>query len=394
MGLSTDSLLARVRPSCSKLIAHEFSSVRINKGKARKFYEDLDVKEFEKLAEPMNFPLNFHSQRDELNFLTLYGLLNFGSGFRKDLHKYADRGAHDTIVFGLIGMYISVPKLDARYMTNLTIDLVANYFSIPLEKDEEVSPGIYMSKPGPLKPLAAMIQRILNECGQKLLDLKMTDFGAFVEANLSPKPSDDGKEKAKINPSSSAVYLVDQLVATFPGFGDHYEIHGEKVYLLKRAQLAVACIHRRFEGADSKLMFKDINKLTALSDNVLPCVLHAVGVLEYDPELEARINQNEELPAGQYECELRAAALVACDEIVKASKGRINILQLDYYLWRLGKHDRFRNLEQCMTQPPWPCRLCHRSRWLQDSLQRHTLRLKFLARSRSAKGISKPFFLN
>ncbi|KAH7462026.1 hypothetical protein PRIC1_005899 [Phytophthora ramorum] len=343
-------LLARVRPSCAALVAHESSSVHINADKVRAFVEELDPKEFAQLAEPTNFPLNFRSQQDELNFLTLYGLLNFGSGFRKDLHKYADRGAHDTIVFGLIGMYISAPKLNAQFMQHLSIDLIASYFSIPLEKDEEVSPGIYMAKPGPLKPLAVMLQKILNESGQKLVDLKMEDFGAFVLANLSPKSSGDLEEKEAVGPSASAAYLVDRFVATFPGFDDHYEFHGEKVYLLKRVQLAVACIHRRFKDSDPKLAFADIHELTALSDNVLPCVLHALGVLEYDAELEGRINRGEELPVSQQECELRAAAVVASDQIVTESKGRLDPLELDFYLWRVGKEDRFRGLERHATR--------------------------------------------
>ena len=50
-------------------------------------------------------------------------------------------------VFGLIGMYISVPKLDAAFLQNVSVDLLATYFGIPLEKDEEVSRGIYMAKP-------------------------------------------------------------------------------------------------------------------------------------------------------------------------------------------------------------------------------------------------------
>ncbi|KAI9916591.1 hypothetical protein PsorP6_018205 [Peronosclerospora sorghi] len=71
-----------------------------------------------------------------LRIVALYELLNFGSGFRKNLHKYVERGAHDTIVFGLIGMYISVPKLDAQFLQHLSIDLVASYFVISLEQDE------------------------------------------------------------------------------------------------------------------------------------------------------------------------------------------------------------------------------------------------------------------
>ncbi|KAK1931878.1 Queuosine salvage protein [Phytophthora citrophthora] len=370
--MAASSFLARVRPSCSKLVENESSSVRINADKVRAFVEDLDVKEFEQLAEPMNFPLNFRSQQDEINFLTLYGLLNFGSGFRKDLHKYTDRGAHDTIVsifcerigwkmendlflfvvqvFGLIGMYISVPKLDAQFMQNLSIDLVANYFSIPLEQDEQISPGIYMAKPGPLKPLAVILQKILNESGQKLIDLKMEDFGAFVLANLSPKTTGDLEEKEAVGTGPSAAYLVDRFVETFPGFDDHYEIHGEEVYLLKRAQLSVACIYRRFKDSEPKLTFADINELTAFSDNVLPCVLHALGVLEYDAELEERIKRGEELPAGQQECELRAAAVVASDLIVAESEGRLGSLELDFYLWRVGKEERFRGIERHATR--------------------------------------------
>ncbi|CAH0485262.1 unnamed protein product [Peronospora farinosa] len=347
---SSADLLARVRPSCAAFLAHETSSVHVNAEKVRLFVKELDIQEFARLAEPMNFPLNFHSQQDELNFLTLYGLLNFGSGYRKDLHKYVDRGAHDTIVFGLIGMYISVPKLNAQFLQNLSIDLVASFFSIPLEKDEEISTGIYMAKPGPLKPLAVMIQKILNECGQKLIDLKMEDFGAFVLANLSPNIVKDLDEKENVGLSASAAYLVNQFVAVFPGFDDSYAFHGEKVYLFKRAQLAVACIHRRFKDSDPKLTFTDINELTALSDNVLPCVLHALGVLEYDADLENRINRGEELPTGQQECELRAAVIVACDQIAAESNGRIKTLELDFYLWRVGKEDRFRSVERHTTR--------------------------------------------
>lgn len=44
-------------------------------------------------------------------------------------------------------MYISVSKLDAQFLQHLSIDRVASFFSIPLEKDEEISTGIYMAKP-------------------------------------------------------------------------------------------------------------------------------------------------------------------------------------------------------------------------------------------------------
>lgn len=45
----------------------------------------------------------------------------------------------------------------------------------------------------------------------------------------------------------SAVHLVEQLTSVFPAFDDHREVRGEKVFFLKRAQLAVASLHRRFK---------------------------------------------------------------------------------------------------------------------------------------------------
>lgn len=44
-------------------------------------------------------------------------------------------------------MYISVPALSSEYMQSVSIDVVANFFSIPLERDEELSTGIYIAKP-------------------------------------------------------------------------------------------------------------------------------------------------------------------------------------------------------------------------------------------------------
>lgn len=44
-------------------------------------------------------------------------------------------------------MYISVPSLSSAYLQNISLEVVANFFSIPTERDEELSPGIYIAKP-------------------------------------------------------------------------------------------------------------------------------------------------------------------------------------------------------------------------------------------------------
>ncbi|GAB9465650.1 hypothetical protein Gpo141_00003049 [Globisporangium polare] len=334
MAPSSSNLLTQVRNSCAQLLAHENAAVRVNDEKIALFLETLDWQKYETLAEPMRFPLNFRSTQEEIAFLTLYGLLNFGSGYRKDLHKYCDR------LYGLLGMYISVPALSSAYLQNISMEVVANFFSIPTERDEEISTGIYIAKPGPLKPLVQMIQHVLNECGQKLLERGYADFGAFVVANLR---ADESKEP-------SAVHLVEQLTSVFPAFDDHREVRGEKVFFLKRAQLVVASLHRRFKDSNPEYTFSDIDELTAMSDNVLPCVLRALGILEYDPELARVIDSGEPLRVGVHEGEVRAGAIVACEKIVAASNGRVTTTDLDFYLWRVGKEPEFRDLERHATR--------------------------------------------
>uniref|UniRef100_K3XBZ5 Queuosine 5'-phosphate N-glycosylase/hydrolase n=1 Tax=Globisporangium ultimum (strain ATCC 200006 / CBS 805.95 / DAOM BR144) TaxID=431595 RepID=K3XBZ5_GLOUD len=337
MAPSDDSrthILTRVRRSCAQLLAHKDAAVRVNDDKIRAFLDELDWQQYASLAEPLRFPLNFCSEVDEINFLTLYSLLNFGSGYRKDLHKYCDR------LYGLLGMYISVPKLNSAYLQTISLDVVANFFNIPLEKDEEISTGIYIAKPGPLKPLAQMIQQVLNECGEKLAERNYEDFGAFVVANL----------RSDATKPPSAVYLVEQLTSVFPAFDDHREVRGEKCYFLKRAQLAVSSLQRRFKESNPEYTFHDFKELTALSDNVIPCVLKALGILEYDADLEQTINSGEFLPAGVHECEVRAGAIIACEKIIAASDGKVTVGDLDGYLWRVGKEPRFRGLERHATR--------------------------------------------
>jgi hypothetical protein len=62
-------LTERVRSSCAALVAHEGSAVRVNADKVRAFTDALNWSEFESLAKPDRFPLNFRSRQDEINFL-------------------------------------------------------------------------------------------------------------------------------------------------------------------------------------------------------------------------------------------------------------------------------------------------------------------------------------
>lgn len=48
---------------------------------------------------------------------------------------------------------------------------------------------------------------------------------------------------------------------------------------------------------------------------------------------------------------MRAAAIYACEEIVKLSQGKFNSVELDYYLWgTVGKEKEFREYERHYTR--------------------------------------------
>ncbi|ETV91117.1 hypothetical protein H310_14213 [Aphanomyces invadans] len=334
-----------VRESCATYMRERAKHVSINGDKISEFVAGLDREQFDQLGEPIRYPLSFKSIEEEVNFLALVDLLNFGSGYRKPLHQYCDRGAHETMMFGVIGMYISSSQLDAKTLRGLSLDSVANYFSLPLERDEQLSPGIYISKPGPLKPLAESIHQALTETGSLCLERGYDDIGAFVLAHLNAGTA----ENAAVAPSAAT--LVDALATTFPAFRD---VHGD-VLILKKAQLLASNLYRRFGTTDPRFNFLDIELLTACSDNVLPCVLHAVGILEYAPALAASIADGQPLVLGsEEEIELRAGAVVACDRLLTALRedrgiSGATIMAVDSYLWRVGKEPTYRPLERHAT---------------------------------------------
>ncbi|RHY12863.1 hypothetical protein DYB25_010164, partial [Aphanomyces astaci] len=170
---------ANVRDSCTAYMQHQAKHVTINEANIATFVAGLDRSQFDKLGEPIRYPLSFKSVDEEVNFLgnprdgtwyvrlnvlmlvALVDLLNFGSGYRKLLHQYCDRVGH---MFGVIGMYISSPRLDAKTLRGLSLDSVANYFSIPLDRDEELSTGIYISKPASDVRFAFQDMETLTAC--------------------------------------------------------------------------------------------------------------------------------------------------------------------------------------------------------------------------------------
>jgi hypothetical protein len=152
------------------------------------------------------------------------------------------------------------------------------------------------------------------------------------------------------------------------------------VYILKKAQLICGDLYSRFHD-DASLAhlfhFHDVARMTAFSDNVLPAVLRAKGVLVYDDALAKIVDAGQKLKDREMEASIRAAAIVACDRIVEqynqklvemgapapstsaassdsssaasTSSAGLTCVSLDYHLWLLGKKPEFRSIQRHAT---------------------------------------------
>ncbi len=144
----------------------------------------------------------------------------------------------------------------------------------------------------------------------------------------------------------SALRLVHLLKENFPSFRDEAIYLGRKVYFYKRAQIFPYDLNRRFWGKKWGKWY-DLDKLTAFADYKLPQVMRHLGIIEYTPQLAAKIDNMEYLrPGSEEEIEIRAATIQACELIkkkLKTEKGiELSSPSIDYWLWSLGQEESFR----------------------------------------------------
>ena len=82
--------------------------------------------------------------------------------------------------------------------------------------------------------------------------------------------------------------------------------------------------------------YGDIESFTVASDNVLPCVLGSLGILEIGLELERKMEARESIPVGTEEAQLRVAAVFWSKE-------------LNDYLCPLVRNQQLRQIEDHAT---------------------------------------------
>jgi hypothetical protein len=90
--LPAGNVAEAVRTSCASFVSK--SPVKISQEGITKFLEKIDKLQYQELSDDVTIkmPLKFDTVAEELNFITVIDLLNFGSGYRIPLHELADRG--------------------------------------------------------------------------------------------------------------------------------------------------------------------------------------------------------------------------------------------------------------------------------------------------------------
>jgi hypothetical protein len=161
--------------------------------------------------------------------------------------------------------------------------------------------------------------RILNEIfrpGSFGAYGKLESFGLYAEHA--------GVSGGLVFDTSYAARLAD----AFPqGYADE---------VLKKAQLATSAVWR---SAAARGGPKACPELTAFADYQIPNVLRAMGMLDYTPELAARIDAGELIEAnGPDERALRAASILAIEQL--ASAQGVGVADVDYWVWLKRKEPK------------------------------------------------------
>jgi Potential Queuosine, Q, salvage protein family len=172
----------------------------------------------------------------------------------------------------------------------------------------------------------------------------MADFAAALR-DVGARVSADhgGSFAAVLDAAAGSALALGDLLAGWESFADVSSYEGREVPFFKRAQIAAADVARA-----GLAELRDLDRLTAFADNLVPHVLRVDGVLRLDPMLTARIEAGELLVHGApEEVELRAAAVHAVELLAAAGAVAgepLTPAAIDAALWNRGAGSRYKAL--------------------------------------------------
>lgn len=98
---------------------------------ARSFTVD-HMDSFVQKTAAMQLPLNFSSEAEEINFLSILHLLGVGGMYEHRCSEAMQQSLSDIVLFGIFGAYIANNKLDANFMRSQTASDIGTRISILL----------------------------------------------------------------------------------------------------------------------------------------------------------------------------------------------------------------------------------------------------------------------
>ncbi|EFJ49643.1 hypothetical protein VOLCADRAFT_117089 [Volvox carteri f. nagariensis] len=317
----TPNVLELVHRSCSEVTGLHVEHVRIDDIAVSELAAELvaAADDVRGAVRGLPLPIKFSSVEQELTLLALYHLLDFGSGYDKQLQRLpGGRDARETLLYGLIGLHLGGTRLDHHKLKSFSMYDIHQVFGIDATTEVAVMPGVTMSKPGPLQPLCKLMVAVLNETGSILADQGVKTPGELLISVA------EGLKKAGRTTASA---FVEELVDTLPAFRDVVLYDGRTLTLHRKAQNLAADLAVVHGSRDERFLFPDVDQLTADSGGTTIAVLRAKGVLRLSEELTAILDSGAELPAGPHERALRAAAVTACDRLVTAAAAAVRTVQ-------------------------------------------------------------------
>jgi hypothetical protein len=202
-----------------------------------------------------------------------------------------------------------VPILDGTFLAQVTRAEMENLFAGNIEL-----------------PMLNEKTEILHHVGALLSQKYNGRFRNFV-ASCSPKLYDNGNG------------LVERLIDEFPRFRDVSLYQGHTVKFFKLPQLAIWFLYTSLRKT-GKFPIKDLEKMSAFADYIVPVALRLLGITNYSPELESAINSHQMIPRdSSWEVEIRAhciyASALLAEEInqIRPPDKHVLIPQIDARLW-------------------------------------------------------------
>jgi len=194
--------------------------------------------------------------------------------------------------------------------------------------DVETLTKIFTSDSGKIIPMIGERVTVLNDVGKVLVEKFDGSFFNCIKQC-----------------GNSAKKLLDMITENFEWFRDYAMFHGERVALLKRAQILVADVYGCLKKTNLA-QFPDISYLTMFADYRVPQALNFLGAIEYSDELNKILEKKLLLENGsELEVEIRAFSIEACELIVDECKKltkpsgdasdrrEVTAMDVDMFLW-------------------------------------------------------------